>query len=141
LIIINSYLSIEDSELQLAFVRSPGPGGQNVNKVATAVLLRFNIQNSASIPDDIKSRLLVALANRLTTQGDLIIKASRHRTQERNKQDAIERFAKILKAALISPKKRKKTRPTLASKEKHLKDKKRRAKNKSLRSKKFSHDD
>src|SRR3990167_1480639 len=84
------------NEISFTFVRSPGPGGQNVNKLATAALLRFNIRTSASLPDTVRERLLHVLGYRLTLEGDLIIKASRHRTQERNRQDALERLGVIL---------------------------------------------
>jgi ribosome-associated protein len=90
LIKITPHLSLDESELKFEFIRSPGPGGQNVNKVATAVLLRFDVKNS-SLPDDVRERLLILLQSRLTLKGELLIKASSHRTQERNKQDAIER--------------------------------------------------
>lgn len=141
MIVITSTLSIDDSELKLTFIRAPGPGGQNVNKVATAVQLRFDVKHSPSLPEDVRIRLLSVLKSKLTLQGDLIIKASRYRSQERNKQDAIERFTELLKHAAIKPKKRKKTRPTLASKERHLVSKKHHAKNKSLRGGKINHHD
>lgn len=130
-------ITIEKSELKFTFVRSPGPGGQNVNKVATGVLLRFNVKNSCSLPEDVRLRLLSSLENRMTTKGDIIIKASRYRTQERNKQDALERLYALIKRASIIPKKRKKTKPSLASGERRLKKKKLHGKNKLLRSKKL----
>lgn len=126
---------LNPSELKFTFVCATGPGGQNVNKVATAAQLRFNVLLSPSLPDDVKTRLLNLLGKKITQQGELIIKAGRFRTQERNKQDAIERLLTFIKRAAIVPKKRKKTRPTLASTERRLKTKKHHSKNKSLRGK------
>ena len=131
---------IVETELIFTFIRSPGPGGQNVNKVATAVLLRFNLKDSPSLPEDLRERLLFRLANKLTQQGELIIKASRHRTQERNKQDALLRLQEQLSHAAKIQKKRRKTKPTFSSTQRRLTTKKLHGKNKSLRQKK-SHDD
>src|SRR5687767_11097033 len=110
---------LNETEVTFSFVTSQGPGGQNVNKVATAVLLRFNIARS-SLSADVRERLLQLLGKRVTARCELIIKASRHRTQARNKQDAIERLQTLIKKVLRPPKSRKKTRPTLASKERRL---------------------
>jgi ribosome-associated protein len=129
--------SIDPSEIKLSFIRSPGPGGQNVNKVATGVQLRFNLKKSLSIPEDIRSRLFSVLGNKLTVRGDIIIKATRYRSQERNKQDAVERLVDLIKRASFVPKKRKKTKPTRASTERRLEKKKSHGKRKSLRTDKF----
>jgi ribosome-associated protein len=140
LLVITAHLSIDDAEIKFEFIRSPGPGGQNVNKVATAVLLRFNIPESPSLPLDVRERLLKQLASRLTLKGDLLIKATSFRTQERNKTDALNRLQTILARAAIPPKKRKKTKPTFSSKQRRLDEKKKVSKNKSLRSNKnFDH--
>ena len=119
--------------MKFSFIRSPGPGGQNVNKVATGVLLRFNIAQSTTLSEEVRTRLLVVLSNKMTGQGELMIKATRYRTQERNKQDAIERLQTLLTAAAIPPKKRKKTKPTYSSTQRRLDGKKLDAKTKSLR--------
>jgi ribosome-associated protein len=126
---------LKDSEIKISFIRAPGPGGQNVNKVASAVQLRFNVLHSLSLPEAVRSRLQLLIGKNLTRDGDFIIKASRYRTQERNKQDALERLRLLLQRAATIPKKRKKTRPTRASKERRLSEKKRHSKTKSLRTK------
>lgn len=124
---------LNEDEIQVSFIRSPGPGGQNVNKVSTAVQLRFNIIRAASLPETIRERLLLLIGNKITKEGDLIIKASRYRSQERNKQDAYSRLQALLQQAAIIPKKRKKTKPSLASKERRLTSKKLHSKNKTIR--------
>lgn len=128
------YLS--ESEIVFTFIRSPGPGGQNVNKLATTALLRFNVKQS-SLPEEVRQRLIALAGSKLTQQGELLIKASRFRTQERNKQDALERLQTLLSQAAIPPKKRRKTRPTLASKHRRLDTKKLRSKTKALRQNKM----
>jgi ribosome-associated protein len=130
---VSATIKLQAAELQFSFIRSPGPGGQNVNKVATAVLLRFNVVNSPSLSESVRLRLIALLGRKITMQGDLLIKASRYRTQERNKQDAIERLETLVKRATKVPKPRKKTRPTLASKERRLTNKKQQGKTKALR--------
>lgn len=133
MIAITPRLSLDESEVTFSYTCSPGPGGQNVNKVATAVLLRFNIKTATSLPEEVRLRLLSLLGNRLTQQGDLIIKASCYRTQMRNKQDALARLKEILVRATVVPKKRKKTKPTLGAVERRLTKKKQHAKTKLLR--------
>lgn len=137
MIAITNSIFLNESELKFTFVTSPGPGGQNVNKVATAVQLRFNVLQSPSLPEPIRQRLLTVLASKLTTQGELIIKASRHRTQERNKMDALTRLVELLKRAAIPPKKRKKTKPTFSSVQRRLTKKKEHSTKKSLRRSSF----
>ena len=124
---------IDASEIKFTYIRSPGPGGQNVNKVASGVQLRFNIAHSPSLPEPIRTRLLTLLGKKITQQGELIIKATRYRTQERNKQDALDRIIHFIQQAAIVPKKRKKTKPTYASTQLRLEKKKLHGKTKSLR--------
>ena len=129
---ITPYLQIDERELQIDFIRSSGPGGQNVNKVATAVQLRFDV-NASSLPEEVKARLMQLAGNRVTAEGMLLIEAKRFRTQEQNREDAIQRFVELLRKSLVEPKARKKTRPTATSKEERLKEKKRRGEIKKMR--------
>lgn len=122
-----------ERELQFEYIRSSGPGGQNVNKVATAVQLRFDVTNSPSLGVDVKTRLLKLAGKRATADGILVIEAKRHRTQEGNRADALERFYELLKEAHEKPRLRRKTNPTRSSKEERLKEKKKRGQTKKLR--------
>jgi ribosome-associated protein len=132
---ITPSLHIDPDELAFEFIRASGPGGQNVNKVATAVQLRFDFAHSSSLPEELKARLLKAAARRISKEGILMIEAKRFRTQEQNRQDAIQRFLELLRKASEKPKTRKKTRPSKASKEKRLQSKRLRSKTKLERSK------
>lgn len=129
---ITPRISLPITEIEFSFIRSPGPGGQNVNKVATAVVLRFNVTQS-SLPDDIKRRALKLAGSRATQEGEILIKASSYRTQERNKHDALQRLQTLLQQAAIPPKPRKKTKPTRGSIERRLESKKRHSQAKRLR--------
>ncbi len=121
---ITPTLSIDERELQIDFVRASGPGGQNVNKVSTAAQLRFDVRGSASLPEEAKARLIRLGGSRVTADGVLVLEAKRFRTQEGNRADAILRFTELVRQAAKKPKKRRATRPTLASKEERLKAKK-----------------
>jgi ribosome-associated protein len=128
-------LEIPDADLEEAFVRSSGPGGQNVNKVASAVQLRFALDRTTVLRDDVKSRLRALAGQRLTDAGEILIVARSHRSQEQNRREAEERLCDLVRRALVQPKKRHATKPTRASKERRLENKARSQKNKRLRGK------
>ena len=130
---ITPTISLDESEIHLQFVRSSGPGGQNVNKVATAVQLRFDVGNSHSLPGDVRVRLIRAAGRRVTQEGVLIIEARKFRTQERNREDAMERLAELIRKAASIPKPRKETRPSRASKERRIEGKKQKSAVKKMR--------
>jgi ribosome-associated protein len=130
---VNEAIAIDEEELQLDFVRASGPGGQNVNKVSTAVQLRFNVRDSGSLPDEVKRRLARLAGRRMTEEGILILEAKQHRTQEQNRQEAIDRLVELVRRAAEKPKVRKRTRPTAESQRRRLEAKRRRGEIKRLR--------
>jgi ribosome-associated protein len=134
MISITPAISIDENEIQLRFVRASGPGGQNVNKVSTAVQLRFDVGNSPSLPGDVRTRLIRLAGRRITQDGILIIEARQFRTQERNREDAIGRLVELIRRAAEKPKPRKKTKPSRAAKERRIESKKQRGKVKKMRS-------
>jgi len=119
-------IAIDERELQFDFVRASGPGGQNVNKVATAVQLRFDLQHSPSLPDAVRRRAMRRAGSRLTNDGVLIITASRSRSQQRNREQAVEQLVELLQKAAKPPKIRRKTRPSAAARRRRLEGKRRR---------------
>ena len=130
---ITENIAIDRNEIRQEFIRSSGPGGQNVNKVATAVQLRFNVKDSPSLPDDVRQRLIRLAGKRINEEGILIIDARRFRTQERNRQDALDRLAGLIRRASEKPKPRRRTRPTMASRERRLESKHQRSQAKRMR--------
>jgi ribosome-associated protein len=132
---ITPAIVIDDAELEERFVRASGPGGQNVNKVSTAVQLRFDPSRSPALTDEVRERLRALAGSRMTNEGVLVIDARSHRTQSQNRDDARERLADLIRRSLVRPKRRKKTRPGLAAKQRRIDTKKRRGAIKSGRGK------
>jgi len=130
---ITDHISLDEREIEESFVRSSGPGGQNVNKLSTAVQLRFDVRRSPSLPNDVAVRLMQLAGSRLTKDGVIVITAQSHRTQERNRQDARDRLVALIRQAAVVPVKRRKTKPTRASRERRIESKKRRGNIKGLR--------
>ena len=135
-IYISESVTLDDDEIKERFVRSSGPGGQNVNKVSTAVELRFDVAGSPALPGEVRTRLMGLAGRRLTDEGVLVIRAERFRTQERNRDDARERLFELIRQACVVPKRRVKTKPSRASKERRRDDKARRSNVKRLRNSK-----
>jgi ribosome-associated protein len=123
---INAALSIDEREIEESFVRASGPGGQNVNKVSSAVQLRFDARRSSSLPEDVRARLMRLAGSRLTRDGVLIINAQSHRTQARNRAEALGRLVELIRRAAIAPRPRRATKPTKAARERRIEAKKRR---------------
>jgi ribosome-associated protein len=133
LIRINEAISIDERELEERFIRASGPGGQNVNKLASAVQLRFDVRGASSLPEEVRERLARLAGRRLTRDGVLVISAQRHRTQERNRADARERLIELISRAVVAPSPRRATRPSVGVRERRLASKKRRGAVKRLR--------
>jgi ribosome-associated protein len=131
---ITDTIAIDEREIEESFVRAAGPGGQNVNKLSTAVQLRFDVRRSPSLPDDVRARVERLAGRRLTQEGVMVITAQRHRTQERNRQDALDRLVDLIRRAAQPPAPRRPTRPTAGAKRRRLEAKKQRAAIKRLRS-------
>jgi ribosome-associated protein len=130
---VTDRIALDEAEIEESFVRAAGPGCQNVNKVSTAVQLRFDVRASPSLPDAVRQRLERLAGRRLTREGVLVIVAQRHRTQQRNREDALARLVALVAQAATPPKARRPTRPTLASRQRRLESKQLRSKTKTLR--------
>ena len=132
---VNDRISIPEAELAWSFVRSGGPGGQNVNKVASKAVLRWNVAASPSLPEDVKARLITQQRRRITGEGDLVLTSQRYRDQERNRQDCLDKLREVVLQATVVPKRRKKTRPSRGARERRLAEKRHRSAAKTARRK------
>ncbi len=130
MLIVNDNLKIPLAEFTYQFARSSGPGGQNVNKVNTKVLLRWEVKKSPSLPESVRQRFLERYGNRINAEGEFLLTSTRYRDQKRNVEDCLEKLAELLRAVATPPRKRKKTKPTRGSKERRLKEKKQRGERK-----------
>lgn len=130
---VTGRISLDPREIEISFIRASGPGGQHVNKVSSAVQLRFDVRQSQAYDDYVRGRLEKLAGSRLTREGVLVLTAQEHRSQERNRQDAIDRLVELIRAAAVVPKVRRATRPTLGSKQRRLDSKSKRSGVKSLR--------
>lgn len=130
---VSRSIRIPDREVQLRFIQASGPGGQNVNKVASAVELRFDVKHTRALPGDVRDRLILRSGKRVNNEGVLVIQARRYRSQERNRQDAIARLIRLVRSAAVRQKPRRQTKPTGASKERRLETKRRRSTTKQRR--------
>src|SRR5262249_39945795 len=137
---ITDAISLDEAELHESFVRSSGPGGQNVNKLSTAVQLRFDVRHSPSLPNDVAVRLMRLAGKRMTKDGVLVLIAQNHRTQERNRAEALDRLVALVREAAVKPIPRRATKPTKASKRERLEGKKRRSGIKKMRQSRPSFD-
>jgi ribosome-associated protein len=137
---ITDQISIDESELEESFVRSSGPGGQNVNKLSTAVQLRFDVRHSPSLSNDVALRLMRLAGRRVTKNGVLVLIAQNHRTQERNRAEAQERLVALIQEAAVKPVPRRATKPTRASKQRRIESKKHRSGIKGMRQSKGNWD-
>ena len=133
MIVVTPDIAIGEHEIKYDFVRSSGPGGQNVNKVSSAVQLRFDVNSNASLPPDVKNRLRKLAGKKLSTDGILVIQASRFKHQEKNRQDAVERLVHLIRQATVKPKKRVKTKPSRRAKQRRLESKRHRSRVKQTR--------